>query len=131
MKQQILDYIFDARDWVDQRRYWIAAGIVLVLALSCLTAIPQVPELAVRSLGPITVAQWTDVPGAVAYQLQGRANGEDPWCSVAIVWDGHQLSWPSIPGAMEYRIRAWREDGPSRWSASVLVFLPDRERQDA
>ena len=139
MKQQILDALHDALDWMDHRRYWIAAAIVLVLAVGALMSVPDAPTMTVRSVGPITLAEWTSVADAKAYQVQGRSIDGD-WQTMALIWDGTRMTWASIPGPMQYRVRAWTTSGPQRWSdPSQLIFFlpqpmiprPDAKRQDA
>jgi len=146
MKQKILDALHDLGDWVrevgdwiDDKRYWIAGALVVVLAVAALMAVPDAPTLEAYGVGPITIAEWTEVPGAIAYQVE--AQGFDGrWQTLAMIWDGTRMSWPSPPGPMKYRVRAWTRDGPGRWSAptQLIYFLPkpmipdpDRRRQDA
>jgi hypothetical protein len=116
-------FFHDLADWADERRYWIAGAIIVTMAVAILTSVPCAPKLEVWSVGPITCAKWEPVDGARAYQIQGKLNGEGDWQTVAVTWGGTNISWPSIPGMMEYRIRAWSDDGPGRWSCAHLVFF--------
>lgn len=93
------------------------AAILLLAVLSVVFEQPAPAEISVRAqLGSVVLLTWDGPKDARAWQVEARQLNGD-WETVAMIWRGRALRAACPVGLTQFRVRAWRDNGPGAWSA--------------